>query len=337
MYVKNHSVFLPILYSSFRILLFAIWSTIIVIGFKYFDYKFLSIPFLPLSLIGTALSFYLGFKTNASHDRIWEARKIWGGIVNDSRAFSAMINGYITNWYSKLNEDEIQAIKLDLTKRHIAWLYAHKYYLRHKHQPWEHRRKINNYFRERFQSDFDNAIKLDVNLLQYLNEEETNEAINSANPAVQILNNQSKKISALHSQGVMELFRQIELQNQITKLLEHQSKNESIKNFPYPRQFSMMVNVIVTIFYFLLPLGLLTEMSKQGELFIWLTIPFSTLVCWIFYYMDFTSEISENPFEGLLYDIPITNITRNIEIDMLQMIGVEEVPNAITAKKGVLL
>jgi len=61
------------------------------------------------------------------------------------------------------------------------------------------------------------------------------------------------------------------------------------------------------------------------------------LVSLIFYYMYITSEYSENPFEGLIYDVPITNITRNIEIDMLQMIDVKDTPNPIEPKNGVLM
>jgi ion channel-forming bestrophin family protein len=337
MYVKNQSLTFPLLFSSLALLIFAVWSAAIVIGFQYFNLKFLTIPFLPISLVGTALSFYLGFKTNASYDRIWEARKIWGGIVNDSRAWTTMLNAYFANQNGKLKEDDIQVLKLDLTNRHIAWLYAHKYYLRHKQQPWEHRAKLNNRYRELFQKEFSISTKLDKTLLDYLSEEEVAQVIDTANPAAQILNNQAKKLNLLHGENTIELFRLIELQNHITKLLAHQGKNERIKNFPYPRQYSMMVRVFVRLFTFLLPFGLLAEMSKQGDLFIWLTVPFSTLVSWVFYYMDVTSEVSENPFEGLVYDIPITSMTRSIEIDMLQMIGITDTPKPIVAKNGVLM
>ena len=138
MYIKNQSVLLPIVYSSFRILLFAIWSTLIVIGFRYFDYKFLSIPFLPVSLIGTALSFYLGFKTNASYDQIWEARKIWGAIVNFNRTWELMVKDYISNKHAehKLSEAELHQIRLELMNRHFAWLAALRYQLREA-KPWE--------------------------------------------------------------------------------------------------------------------------------------------------------------------------------------------------------
>ena len=139
-------------YSWQSMLLFAGWSTIIVILFKIIGWKFIAIPFLPISLIGTALSFYLGFKNNASYDRLWEARKNWGGIVNASRKWVNMLNVYLTDYENKnLTEDEIQSIKTRLTKRHIAWLYAHKHYLRNKRQPWEHTKELNDSFRRHYQ------------------------------------------------------------------------------------------------------------------------------------------------------------------------------------------
>jgi ion channel-forming bestrophin family protein len=119
--------------------------------------------------------------------------------------------------------------------------------------------------------------------------------------------------------------------------LDDQGKNERIKNFPYPLQFSFMLKISLRIFSLLLPFALITELNKQGELFIWLTIPFSAIINWIFYFSERNSEYSENPFQGLIYDIPITNITRAIEIDMLQSIGVEDLPESVVAKNGILM
>ena len=84
------------------------------------------IPWLPISVIGTAVSFYVGFKNNQSYDRMWEARKIWGGIVNESRTWGMMIDGFISNLNTKelASSEKIHAIKRRLIYRHIAWLYA---------------------------------------------------------------------------------------------------------------------------------------------------------------------------------------------------------------------
>jgi putative membrane protein len=54
-----------------------------------------TLPWQPISVIGIAVAFYLGFKNNSSYDRTWEARKIWGGIVNTSRSFGAGVVSFI--------------------------------------------------------------------------------------------------------------------------------------------------------------------------------------------------------------------------------------------------
>ncbi len=79
---------------------------------------------MPLTLIGIAVAFYVGYKNNSAYDRTWEARKIWGGIVNSSRSWGAMINGYVTNEFAEtpVENAELEAIRKKLIYRHIAWL-----------------------------------------------------------------------------------------------------------------------------------------------------------------------------------------------------------------------
>ncbi|MCH2177073.1 MAG: bestrophin family protein [Lentisphaeria bacterium] len=71
-----------------------------------FNWKFIHLPWLPIALVGSALAFIVSFKNNASYGRLWEARKVWGGIVNTSRSFTIMVNDYITNEHApnKLTE-----------------------------------------------------------------------------------------------------------------------------------------------------------------------------------------------------------------------------------------
>ena len=78
-------------------------------------------------MIGTAVAFFVGFKNNQAYDRMWEARKIWGGLVNDSRTWGMQIDGYITNTFNKdISSNELKEIKKRLIHRHIAWLYIHR-------------------------------------------------------------------------------------------------------------------------------------------------------------------------------------------------------------------
>jgi len=114
-----------ILWTSTHILWLSIFMGSIA-ALYHFNIISVNIPWLPISVIGTAVAFYVGFKNNQSYDRMWEARKIWGGIVNDSRTWGMMVDGYVTNLFKndKASDSEINKTKKRLIYRHIAWLYA---------------------------------------------------------------------------------------------------------------------------------------------------------------------------------------------------------------------
>lgn len=120
-----------------HIFLFLILSTIPVLLFDVFGLKWLHVPWLPLGVLGTAVAFIVSFKNNASYDRLWEARKIWGGIVNASRTWTIMVKDFINNDHSQhiLTETQLHAIHKELVHRHVAWLTALRYQLR-ADKPW---------------------------------------------------------------------------------------------------------------------------------------------------------------------------------------------------------
>lgn len=159
-------------------------------------------------------------------------------------------------------------------------------------------------------------------LQSYLTQDEWEFTLNQQNRSAQVLAFQSKDIGRLNKEGVIDRFQQVDLQNIIKDLYTQQGGSERIKNFPYPRQFATMNMLFVNIFIFLVPFGMLREFETLfGAGYVWLSIPFSVLVGWIFNMMEKVGEISENPFEGGSSDIPITQISRNIEIDLLEMIN----------------
>jgi putative membrane protein len=144
-----------------------------------------------------------------------------------------------------------------------------------------------------------------------------------SNKAAQILTFQTQEIKKLKAQGLIDRFQHIDLQSFITELYNQQGASERIKNFPYPRQFATLNLFYIRIFTFLLPFGMLNQFEEiLGENFVWFTIPFAVLVGWIFTTLEKVGETSENPFEGSANDTPITQISKNIEIDLLEMINV---------------
>ncbi len=88
---------------------------------------------------------------------------------------------------------------------------------------------------------------------------------------------------------------------------------------------------------FLVPFGLLQEFAKLGDQYVWLTIPFSVMVSWVFNSMERVGESTENPFEGSPNDVPITAMTRTIEIDLREMLDETEVPPALQPVNKILM
>lgn len=69
----------------------------------------------------------------------------------------------------------------------------------------------------------------------------------------------------------------------------------------------------------------------------WLTVPFSVLISWIFVTMEIVGDSSEDPFEGFINDVPMTALCRTIEIDLREMLGETALPDKVTAENGILM
>lgn len=122
----------------------------------------------------------------------------------------------------------------------------------------------------------------------------------------------------------------------LSLLYEHQGKCERLKNFPYPRQFATINLIFVWVFIALLPFAMHSEFHKLGAT-PWLAIALTVLVSWVFHTMDKVGSASENPFEGGPNDVPISAMSRGIEIDLLEMADAREVPPALQPINGILM
>lgn len=306
--------------------------------FHFFKWKWLLLPWLPIALLGTAVAFVVGFKNNASYDRLWEARRIWGAITNFSRSWGVMVRDYITNQHAKtkLSDEDLNDIHLQLYKRHFAWLTALRYQLR-ENKTWEainlaHNKEYRNqWFRvEEQDNSMADAIK------PYLSQEEYEMVMSKSNKAAQIIALQSEHLKKLYTQGLIEDFRHMELEKLLVELYNQQGASERIKNFPYPRQYASLNNWFIKIFVALVPFGMIQEFAKLGDSYVWMTIPFSALSGWIFTTLERIGETSENPFEGSANDVPITSISRNIEIDLLEMLNIKHDLKPIQSQNNIL-
>ncbi|MGB1318844.1 MAG: bestrophin family protein, partial [Flavobacteriales bacterium] len=346
---------------------FIIIGALPVFLFKGLGFYWLHLPWLPIGVVGTAVAFIVSFKNNASYDRLWEARKIYGGIVNGSRSFTLMLNDFISNQHAKtvLTDAELFSIRKEMVLRHVAWMTSLRHALR-QHKSWE--------FSKMDKADQEYLSQLEIREFKYSLEEELQgyvskaemeEILSKTNKQGACLNLQSAHLKRLLEDGLIEDFRHMEMQAMLTEFFTLQGKVERIKNFPYPRQFATLNYYFVWIFIFLLPLGMMHEFEKigfevvkaihahmlvhsspvhqvvefVGKYFIWFTVPFTVIVSWIFHTMERIGENTENPFEGNSNDIPITTMSRGIEIDIREMIGDDpkEIPAPIETQKDVQL
>ncbi len=330
---KNYSVVDMAWWTRHETALLLLIAAIPVIVYEVFDQKWLHLPWLPIAVVGTAVAFIISFQNNATYDRVWEARKIWGGIVNASRAWGILVNDFITNDFTgdKAEASELEAIRKELVFRHIGWMTALRHAMRQP-RPWEHVMKhpTNKEWGEAI-GVREQRFPLEGELAPYVSDEELAYVLAKSNKSTHLISLQSKQLRRLRTQGLIEDFRHMEMENILAELFALQGKSERIKNFPYPRQYATLNWIFLWIFVLLLPCGVMFEFDKIGLAvsdqhpvigpnFIWFSVPFSALVMWVFHTMERIGRVSENPFEGTPNDVPITTIARGIEIDLREML-----------------
>lgn len=297
----------------------AIVTSLYIVCKKYLEIN-ISVPWQPVSTLGVAVAFYLGFKNNASYDRTWEARKIWGAIVNNSRSFGVSVTQFIKG-------SDKEAVHKEFIYRHIAWLTALRYQLRLARE-WEH---VEDRLEKFYSANVSNEYykRLDKDVLVYIDEKECETYKKVANIATQILATQTRRLEEVYLKGDIDLFKQLEIQRHISNFYDEQGKSERIRNFPFPRQYASTALWMTMIFAVMMPFGMLDILKDLDINRIWMVVPLSALTIWMFFLMEMIGDYSENPFEGSYNDVPITAISRAIEIDLREMIGDDNIPKPV--------
>lgn len=182
------------------------------------------IPEMPLTIpafIGTAISVLLSFKLSQSYDRWWEARKVWGAIVNDSRSLLLQLKGFIPG-----NDEAIKAIAY----RQIAWCYC-----------------LGNSLR---------GLDPLINLENYISADEINGIRGRANKPLGLLQYHTRDIKTLKEKGQIEIFAQIQLDNTMVRLCDSQGKAERIKSTVFPVTYRIFLHSIIYLFVVTLSISL---------------------------------------------------------------------------------
>lgn len=333
-------------WTRYETFLFLTIIVVVVGAYQLFNLEWLKVPWTPLALIGTAVAFVIGFQNNSAYGRIWEARKIWGGIVNTSRTFGMFVQDMVSNEYAAVDlpqEAIYQEVKT-LTYRHIAWMTALRHAMRVS-KPWEtiNREKTNREWSKIIRPP-EHISTVGEDLKAYLSRDEMEYVMSKDNKQTAILYLQSHHLRQLKERGLVWEFSFLELESVLQELFTLQGQSERIKNFPYPRHFASLNHYFMWVFVLLLPLAIVPQFAEIGRdmlasyplignYFVWFSIPFYVMVAWVFHTMERIGRTGENPFEGSANDVPISTIARGIEIDLRQNLGepAESIPQQFPA------
>ena len=316
-----------------NLIFFALYAGLVFYTYHFLWLDFLDIPFEPLSVIGIAVAFYIGFKNSQSYDRFWEGRKIWGGIVNYSRTWALQVISFVQT------KDPVADKKLqrEMVYRHLAWINALRVQLRQP-RPWGIKANSTVERLHRRHGELNASCE---EASPFVTPEEYADLKNRVNPATHLIKNQAKQLVELKKLEIIDGFQEDQLQSVLEECYNLQGMCERIKNTPFPRQYGYFSRIFTWIFVLLLPFGLLNvfgteDMGGSKAWYEFLMIPFSVLISWIFVSMESIGDNSEDPFEGRINDVPMTALCRTIEIDLRDMLDEENLPDPIQPQDYIL-
>ena len=232
-----------------------------------------NIPVSVGAFLGTAISLLLSFKLSQSYDRWWEARKIWGAIVNDSRTLVMQLNTF--------NQKKNSNITKRMAYRQIAWCYSLSQNLRNQ-----------------------DPLK---NIAEFLSEQELTSLEHHKNIPLALVNHQTEDLSTLHREKAVNDYQQIQIDSTLLKLCASMGMAERIKNTFFPKTYRLTLHFFIYIFLATLSFGLVDIYGLiQIPFMILISIPLLLLEKIAFTIQDpFNNKPSDTPMTSLSRTIEI--------------------------------
>jgi putative membrane protein len=297
-------------YLRVELIVSTILATFVYASYVHLSWTKISLPFSIAAILGSALAIFIAFRNQSSYGRWWEARTLWGGIVNSSRVFARLVRTFTDSHKHQQNYEEAQSeeFKRNLIKMQVAWVHALRFHLR-KENNWE--------ILEKFLIPSDYAKLLEAqnkpNFLQTLMGEHIYQAM---------------------SNGILGGFDSFQMEGQLLALANYQGGCERIKNTPLLRQYHFFTKLFLLVFMLVLPFSLIGDFVKMEIGF--LVIPLSVLISFVFATMAKVGEVNEDPFENKITDVPMTALCNTIERDLLETLGEKSLPNRLEPQNGFL-
>jgi putative membrane protein len=267
-----------------EMIMVTIYAVLIAICYNNFHFTRISIPIAVPTMLGTVISLLLAFKSNQAYDRWWEARTIWGAIVNDSRSLTRQLLTFID---THMGTTEERLFCERMAKRQIAWSYCLSRHLRGQ-DPLDGL--------DRFISSQDLA-----NIRRY------------NNAPLGLLELQGSDLRNAYKLGWINEYQQVEIDRTLTRFSNHMGGCERIKNTIFPATYGVYIHFALLLFVILLPFGLI-------EFFGIVEIPLVLAISSSFFLIEKMAIHLQDPFENRPTDTPTTTISRTIDRDITQML-----------------
>ncbi len=278
----------------------------------------LHLPFTTVTALSTALAIFLGFKNNNAYDRWWEARQIWGQLVNYSRAWARQVMTLIVPRDAR-QAPAVRALQQRMIYRHIAFVHALRVLLRRKHA-----------YNQTGMEEMYQGTNEYSDTESFLSTSEYQTFSHKHNPPNYLLQLQGEDLGEAFRQGWLSDYRMVKLEETLGEFNNAQGGSERIKNTPFLRQYSFFSRVFVFIHASLLPFVFVEEIG-------WMSIPISVIVSFVFLCLDLVGERIEDPFENRLEDVPLTALSLTIETNLKEQWGDKNFPPLKDYPRGVVL
>ncbi len=255
-----------------------VWDVVVTVTYYILPFH---APSLPLTLFGTALALFLGFRDNSAYQRWWEGRVLWGAMINASRSLARAAR-------NMLPDPDAHDMKRSIVLRQIAYVNALRCQLRR--QP------------------------VDAEVLRFLSKGEAEPALARTNVANGLLDGTGRRIDDARRKGWIDTIQQAALERILVDIANAQGGMERLKNTPLPNQYRFFPSVFTRLFCVLLPIGLVETLGFATPIG-------STIAGLMFLAVLQIGDDLVDPFADTVHDVPLTAMCRTIEIDLLQAIG----------------
>lgn len=239
------------------------------------------LPLMPLTLLCSALVVLISFRNSSAYNRWWEARTLWGSMVNSSRSFGRQVLTLIDDDGSLTSP-----VKARLIQRHVAYLHALRLQLRGE--------------------------KDAQSLHALLGEEDIRQLAGASNLPNDILSGSAELIARQFKEGRLDSIRLARLESTMVDISNWQGGMERIANTPLPYPYVYFPRLFSTLFCVIMPLSLVPTLG-------WFTPVISTVVGCMLLAMERIGTDLQAPFGTSQHRIRTDELCRNIENNLRSM------------------